>query len=255
LAFDGSVAQYVAGRPPLRPGLVNRLTTWAGLHPGGPVLEVGAGTGQLTSGLLDAGLRVVALEPGPNMAGYLRAHLGGRPGFTVEQALFEDFDGPEGRFDAVVAANAFHWVDPAVSYAKAAQQLRPGGCLGLIWIFPILAWAELQRRVNSECFVGDLADLRRHPDGYTDALRHLLAAGRAELAESRAFCPPRWELQAHLQTWTVDTYVAFLCSLANGTTMADVINARVRDVLLGRAEVEVANHVYLAVARRADAQG
>jgi SAM-dependent methyltransferase len=255
LAFDGSVAQYVAGRPPYGPGLVNELMTWADLHTGDLVLEVGAGTGQLTTGLLDAGLRVVALEPGPNMAGYLRARLGGRPGFSVKLGFFEDFDGPEGTFAAVVSANAFHWVDPAVSYIKAAQQLCSGGCLGLIWTFPILARAGLQRQLNSEAFAGDLADLRREPNGYVEALRQLLAAGRAELAESRAFCQPHWELQTNLQMWTVDTYVAFLCSLANGTTLADLINARVRDVLLGQGEVEVANHVYLAVARRADTPG
>ncbi len=255
LAFDGSVAQYVAGRRPCGPGLVKQLATWADLHPDDLVLEVGAGTGQLTTGLLDVGLRVVALEPGPNMAGYLRAHLGGRPGFSVKQGFFEDFDGPEGTFDAVVSANAFHWVDPAVSYIKAAQQLCPGGCLGLIWTFPILARAELQCQLNSEAFAGDLADLRQDPDGYDEALRPLLAAGRAELAESGAFCQPRWELRTDLQMCTVDTYVAFLCSLANGTTLADLISARVRDVLVGESEVELANHVYLAVARRAGTPG
>src|SRR6185437_16871718 len=57
-----------------------------------------------------------------------------RPGGTeVEVARFEDWD-PAGRaFDAVVAAQAWHWVDPVAGAAKAAAALRPGGRLAVLW--------------------------------------------------------------------------------------------------------------------------
>jgi SAM-dependent methyltransferase len=48
-------------------------------------------------------------------------------------AALEDWD-PAGRaFDAVVAGQAWHWVDPVAGAAKAAQVLRPGGRLALFW--------------------------------------------------------------------------------------------------------------------------
>ena len=56
-----------------------------------------------------------------------------RSGLEVEVATFEAWD-PAGReFDAVVAGQAWHWVDPVAGAAKAAQVLRPGGRLALFW--------------------------------------------------------------------------------------------------------------------------
>ena len=48
-------------------------------------------------------------------------------------AKFEDWD-PAGRqFDAVIAAQAWHWVDPVAGATAAARALRPGGRLVLFW--------------------------------------------------------------------------------------------------------------------------
>jgi SAM-dependent methyltransferase len=45
---------------------------------------------------------------------------------------FEDWRLPDEPFDAVVSANAFHWLDPELRFSKAAAALRPGGvlCIG-----------------------------------------------------------------------------------------------------------------------------
>jgi hypothetical protein len=45
---------------------------------------------------------------------------------------FEDVDLPEGAFEAVFSATAFHWIDPTVGWAKAAAHLRAGGLLALM---------------------------------------------------------------------------------------------------------------------------
>ena len=46
---------------------------------------------------------------------------------------FEAWD-PAGRtFDAVVAGQTWHWVDPVAGAAKAAEVLRPGGRLAVFW--------------------------------------------------------------------------------------------------------------------------
>jgi SAM-dependent methyltransferase len=56
-----------------------------------------------------------------------------RSGVDVEVAMFEAWD-PAGRnFDAVIAGQAWHWVDPVAGAAKAAQVLRPGGRLAAFW--------------------------------------------------------------------------------------------------------------------------
>jgi SAM-dependent methyltransferase len=66
-------------------------------------------------------------------AGARMADLARRFGVEAEVAKFEDWD-PAGRaFDAVIAGQAWRWVDPVAGAAKAAQVLRPGGRLAVFW--------------------------------------------------------------------------------------------------------------------------
>ena len=50
-------------------------------------------------------------------------------------AQFEDAAFPRERFRAVFCASAFHWIDPEVSWQKAADVLVPGGTLALVQYF------------------------------------------------------------------------------------------------------------------------
>jgi SAM-dependent methyltransferase len=94
------------------------------------VVEVGAGTGIATIPLVERNVRVTAIEPAPAMAAIAKAKLNSRAELFVGR--FEDWPG-RAPLDLVVAFNSWHWVDPTVSVAKAAQLLRPGGCLALVW--------------------------------------------------------------------------------------------------------------------------
>jgi hypothetical protein len=51
---------------------------------------------------------------------------------------FEDVALPAGAYAAVFSATAFHWVEPRVSWARAARLLAPGGVLALLQYCP--AW-------------------------------------------------------------------------------------------------------------------
>jgi SAM-dependent methyltransferase len=100
----------------------------AAASPGPDVLDVGCGTGIEARQFQAAGCRVLGVEPDPRMAQFAR-----RSGVEVEVARFEAWD-PAGRtFDAVIAGQAWHWVDPVAGAAKAAQVLRPGGRLAVFW--------------------------------------------------------------------------------------------------------------------------
>lgn len=48
-------------------------------------------------------------------------------------ARFEDWEPGDRTFDAVVAGQTWHWVDPVAGAAKAMRVLRPGGRLALFW--------------------------------------------------------------------------------------------------------------------------
>ena len=55
------------------------------------------------------------------------AEVARRRGLAVEVAAFEAWEPAGRRFDAVVAGQAWHWIDPDAGAAKAAEVLRPGG--------------------------------------------------------------------------------------------------------------------------------
>ncbi|ONK15372.1 class I SAM-dependent methyltransferase [Streptomyces sp. MP131-18] len=130
--FDEDAELYDRARPGYPPGLYDDLAELAGARPGGHVLEVGCGTGQATVPLARLGCRITAVEAGPHMAAVARRNLAGAAAVEVVTADFESWPLPEEPFDVVVAATAFHWIDPAVRMAKAAEALRPGGALAVV---------------------------------------------------------------------------------------------------------------------------
>ena len=69
---------------------------------------------------------------------------------------------------------------------------------------------------------------------------------------SGVFEQPTWTILTEHLVWTVDDYVGFVSSLANGVATSETINRRLREVLAGIDRLDVANHVYLEVARRLD---
>jgi SAM-dependent methyltransferase len=123
--FGADAGRYDRARPTYPADLLERIITGS---PGRDFLDVGCGTGISSRLLAAAGCRVLGIDPDPRMAEQARAG-----GTEAEVAKVEDWD-PAGRsFDAVTAAQAWHWVDPAAGAAKAAAVLRPGGRLAVFW--------------------------------------------------------------------------------------------------------------------------
>jgi SAM-dependent methyltransferase len=127
--FDGVAAGYAAARPGYPEALFDDLAALAGLSPGGEIVEIGPGTGQATVPLARRGYRITAIELGAALAEETRRATRDFPGVTVVVGDFEALPLPEASCDLIVAATAFHWLDPATRYARAAGLLRPGGAL------------------------------------------------------------------------------------------------------------------------------
>lgn len=75
-----------------------------------------------------AGLRVVCVEMGAQLAERARINLAGLAA-EVHVAPFEEWKGPSAGFDLVYAATAWHWVEPSLRYQAAHRLLRAGGQL------------------------------------------------------------------------------------------------------------------------------
>jgi SAM-dependent methyltransferase len=124
-SFGTDAGRYDRARPRYPGPLVTAIVA---ASPGPGVLDVGCGTGIAARQFQAAGCRVLGIDPDPRMADLAR-----RSGLEVAVATFEAWDSAGREFDAVVAGQAWHWVDPVAGAAKAARVLRPGGRLAVFW--------------------------------------------------------------------------------------------------------------------------
>ena len=130
--FGRDAETYDRYRPEYPPEAVDHTL---GLVEVSKAIEVGAGTGKATAAFARRGLDLTCLEPSPGMAEVLRQNA--LPAVVVVESTFEDWDGPDGSFDLIFAAQSWHWVEPLVGFDKAKRLLRAGGALALIWNVPI----------------------------------------------------------------------------------------------------------------------
>lgn len=184
-AFDAVAEAYDRERPSYPTELIDAACTIAALDAGSRVLEIGCGTGKLTEALVARGLVVDAVDPGANMITFARRRVRDSDAVEFHLGRFEEILLPEGVFDAVFSATAFHWIDPQVGWAKAARSLRPGGTLALImhvsyWEKSTAADDEALREVFKTYWVGPgswypLRDLATLQAG-VDERRHNVSA-------------------------------------------------------------------------------
>jgi ubiquinone/menaquinone biosynthesis C-methylase UbiE len=128
--FNGVAELYDDCRQGYPDEVVECMIETSGVSAGSAVLEVGCGTGQLTQSLVTHGFALTAIDIGPSMIGAARGRVEDSVKFEV--VSFEDFDAPDGSFDLIVSATAFHWLDPEVQFTKPARLLRPGGWLAVL---------------------------------------------------------------------------------------------------------------------------
>ena len=159
--FDRAAEDYQRTRPVCPPQLFDDLIRLAGLRAGDRVIEIGCGTGQATVPLAERGLAVTAVELGPELAAIARRRLTGFPAAEVVTCSFEDWQPQEAVFDAVVAVNCLHWIDPQLRYSKPHGLLRSGGAMvvaGCKWARPADAgrfWTDVQADYRAVGYEGD----------------------------------------------------------------------------------------------------
>jgi SAM-dependent methyltransferase len=129
-SFETVAADYERHRPEYPEGSLLWAVERLGLEPGARVLDVGAGTGKLTRGLVAAGFDVVAVEPGGPMLAELRKAV---PEAEALDGSAESVPLPDASVGAAFAGQAYHWFDHERALPELHRVIRAGGGLVLLW--------------------------------------------------------------------------------------------------------------------------
>lgn len=125
--FHGFAPLYDRVRPSPPESVGQLILAYAAMERARLVVDLGSGTGLSTrwaAGWSDA---VIGVEPGDDMRHQAEAAAGSLPGVQFRAGWGHDTGLDDGCADAVVAVQAFHWMDPVPTLAEIARVLRPGG--------------------------------------------------------------------------------------------------------------------------------
>lgn len=204
-SFDAVADLYARTRPEVPADAVEELWQQLQLGDGAHVLEVGAGTGQLTGHLLERGAEVTCVEPGVQLAALCEREFGG-PRLHMDVTTFEAWDQGERQFHAITACQAAHWVDPYLFVDRAGDALLPKGGLGLLWHLDLSEGTEFWV-ATQPLYERYLPDVKEKPPhtiplyvaAYTDVLR-----------DDARFGPPDRKEIPWRRTFDKDTYLGWL---------------------------------------------
>jgi SAM-dependent methyltransferase len=176
VSFARAAQAYERGRPPYPAAAID----W--LLPDGArrVLDLGAGTGKLTRLLAARGLAVTAVEPLAEMRDQLRRAV---PDVPALAGTAEQIPLPDASVEAVLVAQAWHWVDVPAAVPEVARVLTSGGRLGLLW----------NVRDEREDWVAKLGEITRRREGPHASSRRI--------SQSPAVGPPFGPVERRDVTW------------------------------------------------------
>jgi SAM-dependent methyltransferase len=206
--FDQVAELYDRARPGYPSALFDDLAELAGIGPGSRVLEIGPGTGQATVPLAERGCQVVAVELGADLAAVARRNLARFPRVEVVTAAFEAWPLPAERFDMVLSATAFHWIDPAVRVTKAADALRPGGVLATVTTHHVAGGDAAFFDQAQACY--ERWDPETPPGGVRLPIAAEVPASSEELDRSRRFGPAVFRRYEWDHPYTTASYLEVL---------------------------------------------
>lgn len=114
------------------------------------VLDLAAGTGQVTGQLARPGRSLVAVEPDEGMRAVFATRF---PDVECLGGTAEAIALPDDSLDAVIVASAWHWFDPPKALAEISRVLHDRGRLGVLatsvdtgvdWVRAMFTEADLQ---------------------------------------------------------------------------------------------------------------
>ena len=145
----GAVAvAYNRVRPRYPQEIISRAIALTQLSDSANILELGCGPGIATVQFAQMGFSLLSLEPNREASELAQQNCAEYSHVKILNTSFEEWELEKERFEAVLAATSWHWIDPAIAYSKSVAALKPNGHLILLWNTPPQLDFEAYRSVD-----------------------------------------------------------------------------------------------------------
>lgn len=239
-AVSGFVAAdaYAQGRPSYPSEAIDRIMDFCQLTVASTVIDLAAGTGQVSRLLHGRVGHVIAVEPSLPMRAKLVEEAGD---VTAVEGVAEAIPLADATADAVVVGEAFHWFQPIPATVEIARVLTGRGGLALLWNTPTwtiesTVWLDAVRQV--------LAPYKRAAGSYPAAG----GAWRDHLESSGLFEPLLYSEFRQVQTLKPSI---FLAQVASWSWIANLQPSQ-REGVLRDVETVVREYDELVIPYRTD---
>jgi SAM-dependent methyltransferase len=131
--FQTTVPFYARYRLGYPDALIARIMQIVGLKPGDSVMDLGCGPGLVAIPFAQAGMKVVAVDPEPNMVDAAK-EAARAAGVTLDVRQGSSFDLPAGigPLRLVTMGRSFHWMDREATLKILDKLIVPDGAIALL---------------------------------------------------------------------------------------------------------------------------
>lgn len=204
ISYNGVENAYNQARPSYARVLIERAVELAQLPSDAIILEVGCGPGNATISFAQLGFSMVCLEPNQEFCHLARQKCASYPLIDIQNTSFEEWELETQKFNAVLAANAMHWVPPEVGYPKAASALQDNSFLMLLWNLTPQPFYTLYQAL-SEVFQKQALSVARYEDRGTQEEilkgfgQNIIASGQfKDLMSEQLVCEVSYSIEDYL---------------------------------------------------------
>lgn len=98
------------------------------------VLEIGPGTGQATTPILNTGCEYLAIELGEHLTAYMKEKYADYKNFHIINDDFITHEFDKEQYDLVYSAATIQWIPEDIGFSKVYEILKPGGIFAMMYM-------------------------------------------------------------------------------------------------------------------------
>ncbi|MDQ3633662.1 MAG: class I SAM-dependent methyltransferase [Acidobacteriota bacterium] len=163
IRFDNRVENYVKYRPHYPLEVLEFFRDELNLKKSSVIADIGSGTGISSKLFLENGNKVFGIEPNKLMREASVEYLKDYPNFKVIDGTSENTTLEDKYVDFIIAAQAFHWFNPAKTLTEFRRILRKNAFVSLIWN---------ERQLDTNKFLRDYENLLTEFGSDYENVRH-----------------------------------------------------------------------------------